>query len=71
MNSYFQVNVDNSRNALKEIIKIMMNVYNNYQTNKKSVTQKQLNKHTLEYIHARHKQLSNELYNYTSGSQPF
>jgi len=71
MNLYFQVNVDNSRNALKEIIKIMMDVYNNSQTNKNVVTQKQPNKHTLEYIHARHKQLSNELFNCTSGFQPF
>lgn len=60
--------VDNSRNALKEIVTIMVDVYNEYQINKESEIQTQPNKHTLEYIQARYKQLSSELFNYTNDS---
>jgi hypothetical protein len=40
----------------------MINVYNKYQENQNSITQKQPSKHTLEHIKAHHEQLYNELF---------
>jgi len=60
-NPRFQVYIDNFQNATREVMTIMIDVYNKFQTSQKTKIQKQPNKHTREHLQVRQKLLCNEL----------